>query len=151
MHISISYVKKLVMKSIIYGLPVALVLLFSYSQPEKPQVFFQNLKNGDTLTSPVKVEMGVLGLKVEPAGKVRKGYGHHHLLVNQTYIPQGRIVPNNDTTFHYGKGQTVTEISLLPGKYTLSLQFADGVHSSYGRSLSTSIQVNVEKVEKVEE
>ena len=50
----------------------------------------------------------------------------------------------SDTTIHYGKGQTDASVELPPGKYILSLQFADGVHSSFGKELASSIKIKVE-------
>ena len=50
----------------------------------------------------------------------------------------------SDSTLHYGKGQTDAMIELDPGEYTISLQFADGVHASFGEGMSASIKINVE-------
>lgn len=105
------------------------------------RVFFVNLNDGDTITSPVEIEMGVEGMTVEPAGMVVEGKGHHHLIIDGDYIPEGEVVPADETHIHYGKGQTQVEVSLEPGEHTLTLQFADGVHVSYGESLSNTITV----------
>ena len=108
------------------------------------QVFFKWPKDGSTVASPVFIDMGLEGMIVEPAGKVKSGYGHHHLLINQKFWPEGSVIPTSDTTLHYGKGQTDTSIELDPGTYILSLQFADGVHASYGEKMSATIKINVE-------
>ena len=129
------------MKTLAYYLFVGL-LLFG-CRPEESSVFFKNIKDGDQLRSPFVMEMGVRGMKVEPAGEVRKGYGHHHLLINQTNWPEGEIIPQSDSTIHYGKGQTESEVVLSKGKYVLTLQFADGVHTSYGPKMSSSVEVYV--------
>ncbi len=112
-------------------------------EPEK-KVFFKWPKDGMTVASPVFIDMGVEGMEVEPAGKVREGYGHHHILINQTFWPEGEVIPTSDTTMHYGQGQTDASLDLRPGKYIISLQFADGVHASYGKNLSQFIEINVE-------
>ncbi|MBP6707250.1 MAG: DUF4399 domain-containing protein, partial [Achromobacter sp.] len=39
--------------------------------------------------------------------------------------------------------QTETELKLAPGKHTLTMQFADGAHRSYGPDLSSTISVTV--------
>ena len=88
--------------------------------------------------------MGVEGMVVEPAGVVKEGFGHHHILINQKFWPQGEVIPMSDTTLHFGKGETDTSIELDPGQYIISLQFADGVHASLGESMSSSIEINVE-------
>ncbi|MEJ2006160.1 MAG: DUF4399 domain-containing protein [Cyclobacteriaceae bacterium] len=108
------------------------------------RVYFVSLNDGDTVTSPFKVEMGVEGMQVEPAGEVHEGFGHHHLVIDGSFIPEGEVVPANEKNIHYGKGQTVTgDITLEPGTHTLTLQFADGVHASYGEDLSATIEVYV--------
>lgn len=108
------------------------------------EVFFKNLKTGDTVSSPVKVEMGVRGMIVQPAGKVVAGTGHHHILINQGSMSSGAVIPNDETHRHYGKGQTEAELELEPGEYRLTLQFANGVHESYGEALSASVVITVE-------
>ena len=110
---------------------------------EESAVFFANINNGDEVKSPVVVEMGVNGMEVEPAGEVKEGFGHHHLIVDGSHIPFGETVPMNETHFHYGKGQTADTVELSAGTHTLTLQFADGVHSSFGESFSKTITVTV--------
>ncbi|MEQ9365617.1 MAG: DUF4399 domain-containing protein [Leptospirales bacterium] len=108
------------------------------------EVFFKNLKDGDTVSSPVKVEMGVKGMEVKAAGEVIAGTGHHHILINRGAMSSGTVIPNDETHRHFGKGQTDTELELAPGKYKLTLQFANGVHESYGEALAASINIIVE-------
>ena len=108
------------------------------------RVFFKWPKNGSTVASPVFIDMGVEGMEIEPAGLVKEGFGHHHILINQKFWPKGQVIPTSDSTLHYGKGQTDASIELDPGKYLISLQFADGVHVSFGEEMSESIEINVE-------
>ena len=110
----------------------------------KKRVFFKWPKDGSTVGSPVFIDMGLEGMKIEPAGKVNPGYGHHHILINQKFWPSGNVIPMSDSTLHYGKGQTDATIELDPGEYIISLQFADGVHASFGEEMSASIKINVE-------
>ena len=107
-------------------------------------VYFKWPKDLSTVSSPVFIDMGLDGMLIEPAGKVREGYGHHHILINQKSWPLGDVIPMSDSTLHYGKGQTDASIELLPGRYVISLQFADGVHASYGKEMASSITINVE-------
>ncbi|MEO9965846.1 MAG: DUF4399 domain-containing protein [Reichenbachiella sp.] len=116
---------------------------------EKPSadssyVFFNHPADGASVPSPVYIEMGVSGMVVEPAGEVREGFGHHHVLINQTSWPEGSVIPMSDSTLHFGKGQTDTTIEMEPGEYTIALQFANGVHSSYGEKMAASITIIVE-------
>jgi hypothetical protein len=106
-------------------------------------VSFAEPKDGATVTSPVKVEFAVTGMEVKPAGEMASHTGHHHLLINQGSIKAGQTIPADDTHLHFGKGQTGTELKLAPGQYTLTMQFADGLHRSYGEQFSQSINVTV--------
>ena len=69
--------------------------------------------------------------------------GHHHLIVDGRPVPPGQPVPFDDKDLHFGKGQTEAQITLPPGRHTLTLQFADGGHRSYGPKWSATITVNV--------
>jgi len=112
--------------------------------PNGAKVYFANLKNGDTVTSPVYVEFGADGITVEPAGVVKEGHGHHHVLINEQIIPTGGVVPANETNIHYGGGQTGDTLDLPAGNHTLILQFADGLHRSYGEALAAKVNITVE-------
>ncbi len=124
---------------------VMLVSLISACGGEEQGVYFVNLSDGDTVSSPFKVEMGVKGMQVQPAGEVNEGFGHHHLIIDGSWLETGTVVPADEKNIHYGGGQTVTEdITLSPGEHTLTLQFADGFHASYGEGMSATITVIVE-------
>ncbi len=115
-------------------------------QAETPKtgVFFENLSDGQKVTSPVKVKMGVAGKVIAPAGQIEATSGHHHIVVDGSFIKEGEIIPADATHLHFGKGQTETEVVLTPGKHTLTLQLANGVHQSYGEQWSKTITVIVE-------
>ena len=121
------------------------LVLFGCGKTKGPEgkVFFVEPKDGAEITGPVKVVMGVEGMTVKPAGEVVEGTGHHHLLINHGAMPAGEVVPTDDTHRHFGKGQTDTVLNLAPGDYDLTLQFADGLHRSYGDKLSATIHVKV--------
>jgi len=112
--------------------------------PAGAKVFFKNIKDGGTVTSPFKVEMGIEGLKLDTAGAIVAGTGHHHLLIDAgDSIPAGQVVPKDATHIHFGKAQSETQVTLAPGKHVLTLQFADGIHRSYGSQLAATITVTV--------
>lgn len=111
---------------------------------EGAKVFFANLEDGATVTSPVKVEFGVEGMEVEPAGILNEGKGHHHIIINGSHIERGTGVPADSLNIHYGGGQTETELELPAGTHTLTMQFADGLHQSYGEQMSATISITVE-------
>lgn len=107
-------------------------------------VYFVNIQDGATVLSPFYVEMGVNGMEVEPKGTPREGFGHHHLLINDNFAPEGTVIVADETHIHYGGGQTSDSVALAPGVYKLTLQFADGMHVSHGKMWSKSINVTVE-------
>jgi Domain of unknown function (DUF4399) len=115
--------------------------------PAGAKVYFKNLKNGQSVTSPVKVEMGVDGMKVDTAGPVVANSGHFHILIDAAgdSIATGQMIVKDSTHLHYGKAQTSAELKLAPGKHTLSLEFADGLHRSYGSQMAATVSVTVKK------
>lgn len=112
--------------------------------PEGASVSFGNLEDGQTVSSPVKIEFLVEGMEVEPAGDLNQGKGHHHIIVDGGALDKGIMVPANEKNIHFGKGQTETELELPVGNHSLTLQFADGYHQSYGMQMSKTIKVTVE-------
>jgi len=110
-------------------------------------VFFVFPNDGETVNSPVMVGFGVSGMEVKPAGQVIEGEGHHHIVIDGEFVAEGTIVPADSTHIHYGKGQKETSLELTPGKHTLTMQFADGVHKSYGESWSKTIEITVAEIE----
>ena len=123
------------------------VLLMQYAGAAHAQarVYFIEPKDGATVTSPVHVKFGVDGMSVAPAGTMTEGTGHHHLLIDEKPIPKGTVVPMDDKNLHYGKGQTEADVKLPPGDHTLTMQFADGAHRSYGPDMSQTIKVHVKQ------
>jgi hypothetical protein len=114
--------------------------------PAGAKVYFKNLKNGASVTSPVKVQMAVDQMKINTAGPVVAGSGHYHIFIDsEDSLASGKMVPKDSTHLHYGKGQTEAEVTLPPGKHKLTLQLADGLHRSYGSKLATTVSVNVKK------
>jgi hypothetical protein len=114
--------------------------------PEGAKVFFKGLQDNATVSSPLKVEMGTDLIRVDTAGPVISGVGHHHLLIDAgDSMAAGTIIPMDSAHMHFGKGQVQTEVKLKPGKHRLTLQFADGLHRSYGGKMATSITVTVKE------
>ena len=112
--------------------------------PAGAKVMFVSPADGAKLKSPVKVVFGLEGMKIQPAGKLTSGTGHHHLMIDAKAAEFGQAVPADAQHIHFGKGQTETEVELKPGEHTLVMQFADGVHRSYGPQMSSTIKITVE-------
>jgi hypothetical protein len=114
--------------------------------PDGAKVYFKNLKDGQVVSSPLKIEFGVDGIALDTAGAIKPGSGHHHLLIDAgDSIAAGTVVPKDSTHLHFGKAQSGATITLTPGKHVLALQYADGAHRSYGSKLSAVVTVEVKK------
>ena len=114
--------------------------------PANAKVFFANLKDGQTVTSPLKVEMGVDAMSVDTAnGILKPASGHHHILVDMDSIKTGEVIKKDSVHIHFGNAQTSAEIKLPPGKHSLTLQFADAMHRSYGSKLTSKVTVEVKQ------
>jgi hypothetical protein len=113
--------------------------------PAGAKVFFKNLKNGQKVKSPFKVEMGVSGIALDSAGVIKPASGHHHILIDAgDSLALGTVVPKDSTHLHFGNAQKETELKLAPGQHKLTLQYADGIHRSYGGKLASTITVTVQ-------
>ena len=124
--------------------PFAAACLFAACAVASAQsVSFVEPADGATVTSPFKVKFAVNGMEIKPAGDMTANTGHHHLLINAVPVKSGEVVPADETHLHFGKGQTETEVKLPPGTYKLTMQFANGLHQSYGEGMSKTITVNV--------
>jgi len=98
--------------------------------PTAPTVYFINLKNGATVKSPFKVQFGLTGMGVAPAGMEKDKTGHHHLLVDTTLsaADQKSPLPVDANHLHFGGGQTEAMVTLPAGQHTLQLVFANWSH-----------------------
>ena len=127
-------------------LQFALLCLFSLSSAfasNASKVHFIKPKEGEVVSQTFNVEFGVEGMTVAKAGNLKEGTGHHHLIIDGKSIAKGQVVPKNETHIHFGDAATSTTVTLKPGKHTLTLQFADGIHKSYGEEYSATINVEV--------
>jgi hypothetical protein len=98
--------------------------------PPNAVVYFINLKDGDSVKSPFKVQFGLSGMGVAPAGVEKPKTGHHHLLVDATLTPEQakEPIPADEHHLHFGGGQTETTLTLPPGRHTLQLVLGDWSH-----------------------
>jgi len=113
--------------------------------PANAEVYIISPKDGATVPGTFKVQFGLKGMGVAPAGVDVPDTAHHHLLVDLKAQPDlNAPLPNNDNIRHFGKGQTETEITLAPGKHTLQLIMGDKSHIPLNPSVeSKQITVNV--------
>lgn len=121
----------------------ALIMTASSAYSTTSKVDFITPTNGMEVTSPFTVEFKVEGMTVEKAGVMKKGTGHHHLIIDGKEVKKGMVVGKDETHLHFGDGATQTTVKLPPGKHTLTLQFADGAHISFGPEYAKTITVDV--------
>lgn len=99
--------------------------------PPGAKVYFINLKDGQTVNSPVTIQFGLAGMGVAPAGVEDKANtGHHHLIINETIEGEelNEPIPADDNHKHFGGGQTEVTVDLPPGTHTLQLVLGDWSH-----------------------
>ncbi len=100
------------------------------ASPPGAEVYIISPRDGATLHSPVRVQFGLKGMGVAPAGVKFENTGHHHLLID-TDAPAdlSAPLPATDKIVHFGKGHTETTLTTLtPGKHTLQLLLGDQNH-----------------------
>lgn len=104
--------------------------------PAGAKAYFINLKDGDTVSSPVLIAFGLAGMGVAPAGTEVENTGHHHLLINRAPLGEGPDgadeliygLPADDNHVHFGKGQTQVSLDLPAGTHTLQMVLGDMNH-----------------------
>lgn len=111
------------------------------------QVYFVNMKDGDTFVSPVSVVFGLAGMGVAPAGTEKDNTGHHHLLIDRPALGAGEDgadelsngIPSDDHHMHFGGGQTEAVIDLEPGQHTLQLVLGDLGHVPHSQPIVSDV------------
>ena len=113
--------------------------------PDNAEVYIISPPDGAVVSSPVTVKFGLRNMGVAPAGVVRDGTGHHHLLIDMDELPpMDQPLPGGDQLIHFGLGQTETVIELEPGLHTLQLLLGNHVHIPHDRPvLSEKITITV--------
>ncbi len=107
------------------------MLQYSAQAADTPaKAYFVNLKNGETVSNPIKIAFGISGMKIAPAGTNEPNTGHFHLLIDTQLSAEEKkfAIVKDDQHQHFGKGQTETTLTLTPGKHTLQLVMGDGNH-----------------------
>jgi hypothetical protein len=115
--------------------------------PADAKVYFIDLKDGDTVTSPVTIRFGLSGMGVAPAGTQAPNSGHHHLIVDDKIEGEAlnAAIPMDEKHLHFGKGQTEAVVTLPRGQHTLQLVVGDWTHIPHKPPvMSERITVNVE-------
>ena len=99
------------------------------SSSDDARIYFVNLKDGDSVSSPFQIEFGLEGMDVVPAGTEQENSGHHHLLIDQNELPTLDMpIPSDSVHVHFGLGQTTAELDLTPGRHTLQIILGNHLH-----------------------
>jgi Domain of unknown function (DUF4399) len=99
------------------------------TSPSGAEVYIISPADGAKVTSPLKVQFGLKGMGIAPAGITFENSGHHHLLIDSDPPADlSQPLPTSEQVVHFGKGQTETELKLAPGKHTLQLLLGDQNH-----------------------
>lgn len=99
--------------------------------PAGASVSIVSPKDGETVTSPVKVVFGITGMTLSPAapaGEDVPNTGHHHLLIDTDLADPSMPIPADAQHVHFGKAQTEADVELAPGPHTLQLVLGDYLH-----------------------
>ena len=97
--------------------------------PAGAHIYLIEPQDGATLSSPVTVKFGLVGMGVAPSGVDVDNTGHHHLLVDVAQLPDLEApLPTTSEILHFGAGQTETTLNLAPGEHTLRLVLGNYLH-----------------------
>ncbi|MEM1420612.1 MAG: DUF4399 domain-containing protein [Pseudomonadota bacterium] len=131
------------------ALVCASVSAWAGETPSEPgaKVYFVNIEDGAVVSGPVKVNFGLSGMGVAPAGIDKPKTGHHHLFLNRAPFGEGEdgadealySIPADDNHIHYGGGQTETTLDLPPGQHTLQLVLGDQNHIPHDPPVTSSV------------
>ena len=99
--------------------------------PADASAYFIAPHDGEVITGPVTVVMGLKGMGIAPAGVQKEDTGHFHLIVDAELPPADLPIPKDEQHLHFGGGQTQTVLALKPGKHTLQILLGDYAHRSF--------------------
>lgn len=115
------------------------------SSADGARLFFITPSDGERVTNPVRLEFGLSGMAVVPAGDASPDSGHHHLIVDSPLPDFDRPIPKDQNHIHFGDGSSATELTLSPGQHTLQLLLADHLHLPHDPPVfSAQIRIAVE-------
>ena len=112
--------------------------------PEGAKAYFIDLKDGDTVNSPLLIRFGLTEqMGIAPALADWPDSGHFHLLIDKKQPNPNRPVSNNNLHLH--RGQTEATVELSTGKHTLQIVMGDYSHIPHNPPvMSERISVKVE-------
>ena len=138
MRANLAFHRGLLLAALI-GFPA--VALAETAAPPNAKVYVISPKDGDTVTSPFKVQFGLSGMGVAPAGVEKPNTGHHHLIIDTTLSADELKQPiaADAKHVHFGGGQTEAMVTLPPGKHTLQLVLGDWSHVPFNPPIMSQV------------
>ncbi|MGL5836373.1 MAG: DUF4399 domain-containing protein [Waterburya sp.] len=142
--------------AIFASLTLALLLLFTPGKaiavdlvshaPSSAQAYIIEPTDGARVPETFKIQFGLSGMDLAPAGMDQPNAGHHHLLIDQQELPElTASLPATEQIRHFGKAQTETELTLEPGEHTLRLVLGNYLHVPHDNPvISEPITVTVQ-------
>ncbi len=114
--------------------------------PEGAKVYIISPQQGAVVSNPVRVQFGLSGMGVAPAGIDKPNTGHHHLMIDVMKLPDlTQPLPSDERHRHFGAGQTEVELTLPPGEHRLQLIMGDKDHIPFSPPLiSDPVTITVE-------
>ncbi len=105
------------------------------------RAFFVDLKDGAEVVSPLKVNFGIEGMNIEPAGTDKPNSGHFHLLVDTQLTGAERefAIPVDEKHLHFGKGQREALINLTAGQHKLQIVMGDAKHELHKPAVESAV------------
>ena len=131
--------RRTLLLALLISLPAA--ALGQTPAPPNASVYFISPKDGDTVGSPFKVQFGLSGIGVAPAGVEKPNTGHHHLIVDTTLSQEElkQPIPSDSKHLHFGGGQTETMLTLPRGQHTLQLVLGDWTHIPFNPPIMSPV------------
>jgi hypothetical protein len=108
--------------------------------PPNASVYIISPKDGDAVANPFKVQFGLAGMGVAPAGVDKPNTGHHHLLIDVNEpLNSNEPIPQDKNHLHFRAGQTEAMIELPPGEHTLQLVLGDWSHLPFHPPMMSAV------------
>jgi hypothetical protein len=109
------------------------------------ELYIISPQDGEVVSNPVRVQFGLRGMGVAPAGIDKANTGHHHLLIDVAVMPSmDQPLPSDENHRHFGGGQTEVELELSKGEHSLQLILGDMNHVPFSPPvISPKISINV--------
>lgn len=115
------------------------------ADPTSAKAYIISPSAGETVSSPVTVVFGLTGFGVAPAGTMRDGTGHHHLIIDSPLPDLTKTIPADANHVHFGGGQTEVTVDLAPGQHTLQLLLGNHAHVPHDPPIySEVVKITVE-------